>query len=72
MERLRNLKLPEEKKKGIFGKIGKSSGKNLPEIYKTSVLNKSRILPLIKYYKELEPSKIPLIDKMATQEIPHR
>ena len=69
IERLRNLKLPEEKKKGLFGKIGKSSGKNLPEIYKASVLNKSRILPLIKYYKELEPSKIPLIDKMTTQEI---
>jgi len=69
IERLRNLKLPEEKKKGLFGKIGKSSGKNLQEIYKTSVLNKSRILPLIKYYKELEPSKIPLIDKMTTQEI---
>ena len=69
IERLRNLKLPEEKKKGLFGKIGKSSGKNLPEIYKASVLNKSRILPLIKHYKELEPSKIPLIDKMTTQEI---
>ena len=69
IERLRNLKLPEEKKKGIFSKIGKSSGKNLPEILKSSLLSKSRILPLIKYYKEIEPSKIPLIDKMATQEI---
>ena len=49
IERLRNLKLPEEKKKGLFSKIGKSSGKNLQDIYKASLLNKSRILPLIKY-----------------------
>ena len=69
IERLRNLKLPEEKKKGLFSKIGKSSGKNMQEIYKTSLLNKSRILPLIKYYKEIDSSKISLIDKMATQEI---
>ena len=69
IERLRNLKLPEEKKKGIFSKKGKSSCKNLQEIFKNSILNKSRILPLIKYFKELEPFKINLIDKMATQEI---
>ena len=69
IERLRNLKLPEEKKKGIFSKKGKSSSKNLQEIFKNSILNKSRILPLIKYFKELEPSKINLMDKMATQEI---
>ena len=69
IERLRNLKLPEEKKKGIFSKKGKSSSKNLQEIFKNSILNKSRILPLIKYFKELEPFKINLIDKMATQEI---
>ena len=69
IERLRNLKLPEENKKGLFGKIGKSSNKNLQEILKTSILSKSRILPLIKYYKEIETSKLPLIDKIATQEI---
>ena len=69
IERLRNLKLPEEKKKGIFSKKGKSSSKNLQEIFKNSILNKSRILPLIKYFKELETFKINLIDKMATQEI---
>ena len=69
IERLRNLKLPEEKKKGIFSKIGKSSSKNLQEIYKNTLLSKSRILPLIKYYKEIDCSKISLIDKMATQEI---
>ena len=69
IERLRNLKLPEEKKKGLFSKIGKSSGKNMQEIYKTSLLGKSRILPLIKYYKEIDSSKISLIDKIATQEV---
>ena len=69
IERLRNIKLPEEKKKGIFSKIGKTSNKNLQEIYKGSILAKSRILPLIKYYKEIETSKITLVDKMAIQEI---
>ena len=69
IERLRNLKLPEEKKKGLFSKITKSSGKNMQEIYKTSLLGKSRILPLIKYYKEIDSSKISLIDKIATQEV---
>ena len=69
ISRLKNLKFPEEKKKGIFFFFCKSSGKNLQEIIKTSILAKSRILPLIKEYKEIEPSKMPLIDKMATQEI---
>ena len=67
IERFRNLKLPEEKKKGIFSK--KPSIKSLQDIYKTSILSKSRILPLIKYYKEIEITKINYIDKMATQEI---
>ena len=70
IERLRNVTLPEEKKKGILNKLGDAIGiNNNANISKFSLLSKSRILPLIKYYNEIEPTKIPFIDKMATQEI---
>ena len=44
-------------------------GMNNTNVYKYSLLSKSRILPLIKYYNEIKPKKIPFIDKMATQEM---
>ena len=66
IKRLRNLNLPEERKKSFFGKIGNDAYANA---HKFSLLSKSRILPLIKYYNEIEPSKIGFIDKMATQEM---
>ena len=66
IKRLRNLALPEERKKSFFGKKGDSTYANA---HKFSLLSKSRILPLIKYYNEIEPSKISFIDKMATQEM---
>ena len=69
IERLRNITLPEETKKNIFGKLGEAMGKNNINPHKFSLLSKSRILPLIKYYNEIEPSKISFIDKMATQEM---
>jgi hypothetical protein len=69
IERLRNITLPEETKKNIFGKLGEAMGKNNINQHKFSLLSKSRILPLIKYYNEIEPSKISFIDKMATQEM---
>ena len=69
IERLRNITLPEEKKKGIFNKLGEAMGMNNTNVYKYSLLSKSRILPLIKYYNEIEPKKISFIDKMATQEM---
>ena len=69
IERLRNITLPEEKKKGLFNKLGEAIGMNNTNVYKFSLLSKSRILPLIKYYNEIEPTKIPFIDKMATQEM---
>jgi len=69
IQRLRNLTLPEERKKGIFGKIGDAMGVTNVNAHKFSLLSKSRILPLIKYYNEIEPSKISFIDKMATQEM---
>ena len=69
IQRLRNLTLPEERKKGILGKIGDAMGVTNVNAHKFSLLSKSRILPLIKYYNEIEPSKISFIDKMATQEM---
>ena len=66
IKRLRNLNLPEERKKSFFGKKVDSTYANA---HKFSLLSKSRILPLIKYYNEIEPSKISFIDKMATQEM---
>ena len=69
IERLRNITLPEEKKKGLFNKLGEKMGMNNANTYKFSLLAKSRILTLIKYYNEIEPTKIPFIDKMATQEM---
>ena len=69
IERLRNITLPEEKKKGLFNKLGEKMGMNNANTYKFSLLAKSRILPLIKFYNEIEPTKIPFIDKMATQEM---
>ena len=69
IERLRNITLPEEKKKNIFNKLGDAIGMNNTNAHKFSLLSKSRILPLIKYYNEIEPTKISFIDKMATQEM---
>ena len=69
IQRLRNLTLPEERKKGILGKLGDAMGVTNVNAHKFSLLSKSRILPLIKYYNEIEPSKISFIDKMATQEM---
>ena len=69
IKRLRNITLPEEKKKGIFGKLGDAMGVNNTNAHKFSLLSKSRILPLIKYYNEIDQKKIPFIDKMATQEM---
>ena len=68
IQRLRNINIPEEKK-GIFNKLGEAMGKNNTNPYKFSMLAKTRILPLIKYYNEIEPAKLPFIDKMATQEM---
>ena len=68
IERLKGLILPEEKKKGIFSKLGDAIGLN-NDVRKISLLAKSRILPLIKDYNEMEPTKIPIIDRMATQEM---
>ena len=66
IERLK--KLPEEKKKGIFSKIGNAMGIT-NSAHKNSMLAKSRILPLIKDYYELEESKVEIVDKMMMQEM---
>ena len=69
IERLKKLTLPEEKKKkGIFSKIGNAMGIT-NTLHKNSLLSKSRILPLIKDYYELEESKVEIVDKMMIQEM---
>lgn len=68
IERLKKIVLPEEKKKGLLSKIGNKIGIT-NTLHKTSLLSKSRILPLIKDYYELEESKVGIIDKMMIQEM---
>ena len=65
--RLKNYILPEEKNKGFFKKI---SGKILSgDPHKTSLIGKSHIVPLLKDYNNLEPSRVEIMDKMAIQEM---
>ena len=66
IERLK--KLPEEKKKGLFSKIGSAMGFS-NTLHKNSLLSKSRILPLIKDYNEIDESKVEIVDKMMIQEM---
>ena len=68
IERLKKLVLPEEKKKGIFSKIGNVMGIT-NSAHKNSLLAKSKILPLIKDYYELDDSKVEIVDKMMIQEM---
>ena len=68
IERLKKLPNPEEKKKGLFSKLGNAMGIT-NTLHKTSLLSKSRILPLIKDYYEVDESKVPIIDKMMIQEM---
>ena len=65
--RLKNYILPEEKNKGFFQKI---SGKILSgDPHKNSLIGKSHILPLLKDYNNLEPTRVEIMDKMAIQEM---
>ena len=57
----------EKKKGGLLSKIGGVIGMNNPS--KNSLLSKTRILPLIKRYNELDMAKVGIIDKIATQEM---
>ena len=68
IERLKKIVLPEEKKKGLFSKIGSAMGIT-NTLHKMSLLSKSRILPLIKDYNEIDESKVDIIDKMMIQEM---
>ena len=67
IERLKNLILPEEKnsKGGLFGKF--LGGKN--DIHKTSIVGVNKISKLLKNYNTIEDSKVPIIDRMATNEL---
>ena len=65
--RLKNYILPEEKNKGFFRKI---SGRILSgDLHKNSLIGKSRILPLLKDYNNLEHTRVEVMDKMAIQEM---
>ena len=65
--RLKNYILPEEKNKGFFQKI---SGKILSgDPHKNSLIGKSHIVPLLKDYNNLEPTRVEIMDKMAIQEM---
>ena len=68
IERLKKLILPEEKKKGLFSKLGSAIGIT-NTMHKNSLLSKSRILPLIKDYNEIDESKVSIVDKMMIQEM---
>ena len=70
IERLKKLVLPEEKKKkgGLLSKISNVIVRT-STIHKNSLLSKSRILPLIKDYNELDESIVPIVDKMMIQEM---
>jgi len=46
---MKNLTLPNESKNSIFSKLGTKLGLN-NEVYKKSLVGKSRIAPLIKDY----------------------
>ena len=67
IERLKNLILPEEKnsKGGLFGMF--LGGKN--DIHKTSIVGVNKISKLLKNYNTIEDSKVPIIDRMATNEL---
>ena len=66
--RMKDLVLPNEKPNNFFLKLGTMIGFN-EEIYDSSLLSKSRICPLIKNYRLIDATKVPLIDQMAKQEI---
>ena len=68
IERLKKIVLPDEKKKGLFSKIGSKMGIT-NTLHKNSLLSKSRILPLVKDYNEIDESKVSIIDKMMIQEM---
>ena len=68
IERLKKLILPEEKKKGLFSKLGSAIGIT-NTMHKNSLLSKSRILPLIKDYNEIDETKVSIVDKMMIQEM---
>ena len=57
----------DDKKIGIFSKIGGAIGLNNPA--KNSLLSKTKILPLIKHYNDLDSNKVEILDKIATQEM---
>ena len=68
IERLKNVILPEEKnsKGSFFGKLGFG---NKNDIHKTSIVGINKISQLLKNYNSIESTKVPIIDRMAINEL---
>ena len=67
--RLKNVVLPGEKPKGLFGNLFGANNANAALSQKNSLLSKTRIISLIKGYKDLDQSRINILDKMAPKEM---
>jgi len=67
IERLKEIILPEEKnlKTGIFKKLNFLK----VDVHKTSIVGLNKINKLIKNYNSIEDTKVPIIDRMATNEL---
>ena len=68
IDRLKKVKLPEEKKASFFSKLGNALGLN-NDIKTKSLIFNSRIKGLIHNYDLVELGKIPLLDKIAITEM---
>ena len=64
IKRFKNLKIKEKTKGGIFSKMFGNNNNN-----KQYLLEKTKILPLIKEYNILDSEHLLLLDKMAIQEM---
>jgi hypothetical protein len=66
-------RMKNETFKGLFsklgGKIGLSNNNNNNISHKNSFLAQTRIFPLIKNYNNIEANRLPILDKMATNEM---
>lgn len=66
--RLKKIKLPEEKNSSFFRRLGSKLSSN-KEIKNDSVVFTNKVSKLIKNLDELDASKIPLLDKIASNEV---
>ena len=67
IERLKELILPEEK--NLKGGLLKKLNFLKVDVHKTSIVGLNRINKLIRNYNSIEDTKVPIIDRMATNEL---